>query len=154
MTDSIVELIDSQLEEGEPPGGYDYGDPGFPKCGHCGRSWHGLPLTALVAMMHDVHMYFDGYSVATDRSPVVCSGSDFIGPMPDENAILESVYKQTLEFNALDDGSLVASSPNQVLGDEYLRLAERVAGAWGGLLGSWWGSLGSFFLCPVDSLDV
>lgn len=41
----IDALIDEQLAAGEPAGGYDYGDPDFPRCPHdgCGREFHGLP---------------------------------------------------------------------------------------------------------------
>ncbi len=41
----IDALIDDQLAEGEPLNGYDFGDPGFPRC-RCGRTWHGLATRA------------------------------------------------------------------------------------------------------------
>ena len=35
IIDEIDALIDDQLEAGEPIGGYDFGDPDYPKCPHC-----------------------------------------------------------------------------------------------------------------------
>ena len=82
VLDDIDALVDASLESGEPPGGYDYGDPDFPRCGHCDRAWHGLPLTERVAAMYAEGCYDEDYRVADDDSPVICPGSDFIGPVP------------------------------------------------------------------------
>ncbi|KIU17903.1 hypothetical protein [Mycolicibacterium llatzerense] len=65
VIDRIDELIDEQLAAGEPENGWDYGDPEYPECPHCGRDWHGLPINRW------------GYSA------VMCEGSTFIGPMQD-----------------------------------------------------------------------
>lgn len=43
VIDDITALVDEQMAGGEPEVGYDYGDPTFPHCSRCGRSWHGLP---------------------------------------------------------------------------------------------------------------
>ena len=82
VLDDIDALVDASLESGEPVGGYDYGDPDFPRCGHCDRAWHGLPLTERVAAMYAEGEYDEDYRVADDDSPVICPGSDFIGPVP------------------------------------------------------------------------
>lgn len=70
----IDELIDEQLESGEPTNGYDYGDPDYPRCGHCGRHWHGLPITERIAAMYQWGAYDPGYRLADDDSPVLCEG--------------------------------------------------------------------------------
>jgi len=81
IIDRIDELIDEQLAAGEPMTGYDYGDPQYPKCPHCGRHWHGLPITAAIARMYWLGQYEPAYIHADDTSPVLCDGSDFIGPV-------------------------------------------------------------------------
>ena len=85
MSDDLLEridsLIDDQLEAGEPERGYNYGDPQFPRCWHCGRHWHGLPVTQKIAEMYSWGTYEEEYRVAGDDSPVLCPGSEFIGPM-------------------------------------------------------------------------
>ena len=50
LTD-IDALIDSQLAAGEPEGGYDYDDPGYPRCWHCSEPWHGLAITVRMRAM-------------------------------------------------------------------------------------------------------
>lgn len=80
LIDRIDELIDEQLAAGEPKNGYDYGDPKYPRCPHCGRHWHGLPITARIAFMYAMRRYDPEYSHADDDSPILCEGSDFIGP--------------------------------------------------------------------------
>lgn len=82
VLDDIDALVDASLEGGEPPGGYDHGDPDFPRCGHCDRAWHGLPLTERVAAMYAEGEYDEDYRVADDDSQIICPGSDFIGPVP------------------------------------------------------------------------
>jgi hypothetical protein len=87
MTDivsQIDELIDEQLAAGEPQIGYNYNDPTYPKCPHCDRNWHGLPVTEQIARMYAYGEYDEDYIVAEDDSPILCQGSDFIGPMSEE----------------------------------------------------------------------
>lgn len=74
----LVEMIDQQLAEGEK------GGDSYPRCPHCGRHWHYLPLTARVAGMYALGVYDPAYAVAEDDSPLVCQGSEFIGPMPED----------------------------------------------------------------------
>lgn len=88
IVDDIDALIDEQLAAGEPRTGYSHGDPHYPRCGHCGRHWHGLPITARIAAMYAQGRYDDTYTTATDDSPIICPGSDFIGPLPDTTATL------------------------------------------------------------------
>jgi len=76
----------------ENRGGDDAGDPSFPKCPHCERDLHGLPITQKIAKMWSRGQYDEQYSAAEDDSPVVCSGSDFIGPMPPQPYTFTSVY--------------------------------------------------------------
>ncbi|MCT7369442.1 hypothetical protein [Mycolicibacterium llatzerense] len=85
---TIDELVDEQLAAGEPMTGYNYGDPQYPKCPHCGRHWHGLPITSRIAMMYRIGWYDPVYNHDEDTSPILCQGSDFIGPMQDEWRIL------------------------------------------------------------------
>ena len=81
MTD-IVQQIDDALAIGERCKIYD-------TCPHCGRYWHGLPITQRVADMYMDGLYDETYRVDTDTSPVLCRGSDFIGPMT-ANAMVPS----------------------------------------------------------------
>lgn len=80
IVDDIAALVDEQLQQERS--GYDH-NVNQEFCPHCGRHWHGLPLTAEVAMMYAAGIYDPAYSVESDDSPVVCPGSTFIGPMPD-----------------------------------------------------------------------
>ncbi len=79
IIDRISELVDEQLQQ--EPSGYDH-NINQGKCWHCGREWHGLPITQRIAGMYARRTYDEGYSLAEDDSPVLCHGSDFIGPMP------------------------------------------------------------------------
>lgn len=80
IIDRIDELVDEQMAEGEPLTGFSYGDPTYPKCPHCNRHWHGLRLTQKIASMYSSGNYDPDYGTATDDSPIVCEGSEFIGP--------------------------------------------------------------------------
>lgn len=82
IVDEIDALVDEQLAGGEPRTGFDFGDPTFPDCPHCGRRWHGLPITPRIATMYALRTFDEDYRAATDHGPVLCPGSDFIGPMP------------------------------------------------------------------------
>ncbi|MHA0288288.1 hypothetical protein ACXYX3_17785 [Mycobacterium sp. C3-094] len=84
IIDRIDQLVDESLAAGEPAGGYEdwnpEPDPDYPRCPHCGRHWHGLPITARIVDMYARRWYDPGYEYASDASPVLCDGSDFIGP--------------------------------------------------------------------------
>ncbi|EOM77281.1 hypothetical protein DW322_00845 [Rhodococcus rhodnii] len=82
IVDQIGALIDEQLDAGEPRTGFDFGDQQYPKCGHCGRDWHGLAITARMEEMRRSGVMDAEYRHAEDDSAVLCPGSDFIGPMP------------------------------------------------------------------------
>ncbi|QMU19021.1 hypothetical protein [Gordonia rubripertincta] len=82
IVDEIDALIDAQLDAGEPIGGYDYDDPAFPTCGHCGGSWHGLPITERMEQMRWRGEMDPDYRYRDDDSRVICPGSEFIGPLP------------------------------------------------------------------------
>lgn len=75
-------LIDEQLDAGEPVGGYDHGDPGYPKCPHCARDFHGLAITERIENMRRWGQFDEDYRYDEDDSRVLCPGSTFIGPMP------------------------------------------------------------------------
>ena len=81
IVDAISALVDEQLAAGPVD---DYNADRYDKCPHCGRHWHGLPVTERIADMYAVRRFDESYSVAGDDSRVLCRGSDFIGPMPDE----------------------------------------------------------------------
>lgn len=81
VLDDIDALVDEQMAGGEPIGGYDYNDPDYPKCPHCHRSWHGLAITQRIEGMAWRGVMDPDYRYAEDDSPVLCPGSDFIGPV-------------------------------------------------------------------------
>lgn len=81
IVDAIDALVDEQLAAGPRD---DYNVNRFDKCPHCGRQWHGLAITERIADMYGIGIYDETYSAATDSSRILCRGSDFIGPMPDE----------------------------------------------------------------------
>ncbi|NKU54973.1 hypothetical protein GS881_15610 [Rhodococcus hoagii] len=80
IIDDIDALVDEQMAGGEPIGGYDYDDPGFPDCPHCSEGWHGLKITARMREMRWGGAFDEDYRYAEDESEVLCPGSDFIGP--------------------------------------------------------------------------
>lgn len=84
IVDEIDALVDEQMAGGEPEVGFDFGNPTFPDCPRCDRHWHGLPITERVAEMYAAGEFDSEYLVAKDDSPVICYGSEFIGPMPAE----------------------------------------------------------------------
>lgn len=97
VMDAIDALIDEQLAEGEPFAGYDFGDPGFPRC-RCGDMWHGLPTHG-------------------------CPGSDSEGPMQDSSfaaddwhAMVESNERNLLL--AIEAGLGRGASPQMTIVDE------------------------------------
>jgi hypothetical protein len=85
IIDRIDQLVEDSLAAGEPEGGYEAWntepDPEYPRCPRCHRHWHGLPITARIASMYHWGRYDPEYEYASDTSPVLCEGSDFIGPM-------------------------------------------------------------------------
>ena len=87
MTDDIVngidQLVDDQIAGGErsAPGRFG-GSAEYPRCSHCDREWHGLPITERIAKMDKRSEFDEGYRAETDDSRVLCRGSDYIGPMP------------------------------------------------------------------------
>lgn len=81
VLDAIDELVDEQMAGGEPIGGYDYNDPGYPRCPHCHRDWHGLAITERIERMRWTGTMDADYRYAEDDSPVLCPGSEFIGPV-------------------------------------------------------------------------
>ncbi len=85
IIDRIDELIDQQLAAGEPEQGYDFNDQTYPKCPHCDRHWHGLPITERIVNMYNWGQFDDDYRTDTDDSPIICEGSEFIGPIRPEH---------------------------------------------------------------------
>lgn len=77
IIDRIDELVDEQLQQ--EASGYDH-NINQEQCWHCGRHWHGLPITEHIAWMYSVGRYDPEYLVDEDDSPIVCHGSEFIGP--------------------------------------------------------------------------
>ncbi|MCV7208381.1 hypothetical protein [Mycolicibacterium canariasense] len=74
IVDEIDALVDEQLARYDQRSGYDH-NVNQDRCPNCGRHWHGLPLTAVVAFMYATGRYFPEYSAADDHSPIVCPGS-------------------------------------------------------------------------------
>lgn len=81
IVDQIDELVDASLESGPVD---DYNADRYDRCPHCHRHWHGLAITERIAEMYKYGRYDDTYSADDDDSPVLCRGSNFIGPMPAE----------------------------------------------------------------------
>ncbi|QOH55233.1 hypothetical protein [Rhodococcus rhodochrous] len=80
VVDAIDALVDEQMAGGEPIGGFDYYDPEFPRCPHCRRHWHGLAITTRIEEMAAREVMDEDYRYSEDDSPVLCPGSEFIGP--------------------------------------------------------------------------
>lgn len=78
LIDRIDELVDASLAR---PITDDYSVNKFPKCPHCNREFHGIPLTQRIADMYQRGVFDESYRVDTDDSEILCQGSDFIGPM-------------------------------------------------------------------------
>lgn len=87
LLDRIDALVDEQLDGGEPETGYDFDDPDFPGCPHCNRDWHGLAITLRIERMRQYGTFDVNYKYAEDDSPVLCPGSDFVGPWATPNQI-------------------------------------------------------------------
>ncbi|ROZ88994.1 hypothetical protein [Gordonia sp. OPL2] len=101
ILDEIDALIDEQLAAGES-GMAARAASSTRRCGHCGRDWHGMAITRRLEEMraeyqaraadayynrgeeaeHAESAILDGYRYDEDDSPVLCPGSEFIGPMP------------------------------------------------------------------------
>lgn len=79
IVDAIDALVDEQLAAGPVD---DYNADRYDKCPHCDRHWHGLPLTHRIATMYTWGQYDETYKSEDDDTPILCRGSDFIGPMP------------------------------------------------------------------------
>jgi len=79
IIDAIDALVDEQLAQ--ESSGYDH-NINQPKCWHCGRDWHGMPIIERVERMRRLGWFDESYRVAEDDSPMLCRGSDFIGPQP------------------------------------------------------------------------
>jgi hypothetical protein len=110
IIDRIDELVDEQLANYHNRSGYDH-NINQDKCWHCGGEWHGLAITQKIMAMKSTRTYDEGYKYADDDSPVICPGSEFIGPLP------ESVARVPLNVNPFDSvdlqswfGSLLAGS--------------------------------------------
>jgi hypothetical protein len=91
MTDDLIngidQLVDDQIAGGErSAAGRFSGSAEYPRCSHCDREWHGLPVIDHSAKMHKGNEFDKGYRTETDESRVLCRGSDYIGPMPFEHA--------------------------------------------------------------------
>ncbi|MCV7255669.1 hypothetical protein H7J86_26240 [Mycobacterium hackensackense] len=80
IIDRIDALVDEQMADGKPLNGYEFGDPDYPRCPHCRRHWHGLRITQRIASMYNLGNFDPEYTVAEDDSPILCEGSEFIGP--------------------------------------------------------------------------
>ncbi|MBM4508894.1 hypothetical protein GS421_04525 [Rhodococcus hoagii] len=72
IIDAIDALVDDQMAGGEPIGGYDYNDPNYPQCPHCGDDWHGLKITRRMRDMRWDGIFDENYRYADDDSEVLC----------------------------------------------------------------------------------
>lgn len=78
LLDTIDRLVDESLAVGPVD---DYNTNRYDKCWHCDRDWHGIAITERIEQMRWMGRYNETYRVADDDSPVLCPGSDFIGPV-------------------------------------------------------------------------
>jgi hypothetical protein len=78
IVDQIDQLVDDALAR---PIVDDYSVNRYPRCWHCNREWHGMPITRQIADMYARGAFDESYRVDTDSSEILCHGSDFIGPM-------------------------------------------------------------------------
>ncbi|WP_131810459.1 hypothetical protein [Mycolicibacter heraklionensis] len=76
--DTIDRLVDESLATGPVD---DYNTNRYDKCWHCDRDWHGIAITERIERMRWSGRFDEAYRVADDDSPVLCPGSDFIGPV-------------------------------------------------------------------------
>ena len=121
LLDRIDQLVDESMAGGEPRQGYDYGDPQYPKCWHCQRAWHGLPVTERIAAMYSRGVFDEDYRVDADDSPVLCEGSEFIGPtrgqlvgcqyMGARPSWLDGILSATIDYLGGALGITVTSEP-------------------------------------------
>lgn len=96
LLDRIDAIVDEQLDGGEPETGYDFDDPDFPECSHCNRDWHGLAITERIERMRQYGTFDANYKYAEDDSPVLCPGSDFIGPWATPHQIKSMRHRRFL----------------------------------------------------------
>ena len=87
MTDDIVnvidQLVDDQIASGERSAPDRFGGSAeYPRCSHCDRNWHGLPISERTAKTYKRTEFDEVCRADTDASRVLCRGSDYIGPMP------------------------------------------------------------------------
>jgi hypothetical protein len=123
----VVKLIDEQLAAGERGGRCEL-------CPHCDRHWHGLPVTERIAEMYAVGIYEPDYRVDTDDTPVLCQGSDFIGPMP-----LDPLSTCFTRSTAADFAAFLDVSMREVLAEAdrtLIRVYERTIYVWWFCLGA------------------
>lgn len=98
VLDAIDELVDEQLARHEQRSSYDE-DVNQPTCWHCGEDAHALPIKQRMQEIRwlwrssiryyeneqrvspEVAAELDAYRYDEDTSPVLCPGSDFIGPV-------------------------------------------------------------------------
>ena len=83
IVDDIDALVDEQLQQ--EPSGYDH-NINQSQCWHCGRDFHGLPITERMEQMRREYHYTGNvehlaeYRYAEDDSAILCLGSTAIGP--------------------------------------------------------------------------
>ena len=83
IVDDIDALVDEQLQQ--EPSGYDH-NINQSQCCHCGRDFHGLPITERMEQMRREYHYTGNvehlaeYRYAEDDSAILCLGSTAVGP--------------------------------------------------------------------------
>jgi hypothetical protein len=95
MTDDVIngneQLVEDQVAAGEWSAVDRFSRSAeYPRCSHCDREWHGLPIIDHRANMRRRSELDEGYRTETDDTHVLCRGSDYIGPMPFEHAPSEA----------------------------------------------------------------
>jgi hypothetical protein len=135
MPDDIIQEIDNQLEAGEQYISEE-------QCPHCCWPWHGLPLTARILEMFGKGEYDENYRVDTDDSPVVCPGSDFIGPIA--NWSLMGIVEEALDLRDQQIDEAFAARLHQInegLDEEIAALDRKIARMDKILVWAWWANI-------------
>ena len=66
----IIDDIDALINESLAAGPVDdYTVNRYDKCWHCGRDWHGMPITAHIEAMRRTGRYEEGLSPGRRRQP-------------------------------------------------------------------------------------
>lgn len=133
VLDAIDELVDSELEH--TPSGWDY-PVNQPTCPHCRGDAHTLPIKERMreirALWQDTITFderdaakispraaaeLEAYRYNEDDSPIVCPGTEFIGPLKPRNLFPLGLFAGRSPLDSLLDDLLAAAYNSPLLMD-------------------------------------